>query len=168
MVYLLDASALVKRYCFEKGSEQVNLLFARVAHTLFFISEITILEVLSIFQRKKNDRRIGQTEYDQAMIVFGKEVITNSEIMKLPFQVQPLQTSARFLHQYQLNSVDAVLLKETLALKSQAQLEEKQVTLVTTDLRLASRARAEQVFVINPEELELMALETLLLSENQP
>ncbi len=151
MKYFWDASALVKRYCSEKGTEQVNYLFQAVSLEQFIISEITLLEVVSIFTRKKNERRISQDQYELAIIEFGKEIASSSMVGKSSFNVQPIVNTTQLLVKHGLNSVDAVLLRTAMN-------HEKPIAIITTDLRLAQAATIENLIVINPELVQLHEL----------
>ena len=53
--YYLDASALVKRYVDEAGSDWLRWLVDPVRDSTVFISQMTIIEVISAFARRIRD-----------------------------------------------------------------------------------------------------------------
>ncbi len=80
--FYFDANALAKRYSQEAGTDLVNELFRQVALTQMTCLTLSVVEVMSILVRKKNDGRLAMTAFDQAMINFRKEVIDAKEFVK--------------------------------------------------------------------------------------
>jgi len=71
----LDASALAKRYVVEQGTVVMNHLFRRVTRDAMMCLTLGILEVISIFVRKKNASVVPEDAFNQAMTDFRSEVI---------------------------------------------------------------------------------------------
>ena len=63
-----DASALIKRYAPETGTEIVNRLFSTVALDRMLCLAINTGEVISVFVRKRNDGTITQDDFSQALL----------------------------------------------------------------------------------------------------
>jgi predicted nucleic acid-binding protein len=59
--FYLDASALAKRYVVEQGTFVMNHLFRRVTRDDMMCLTLGILEVISIFVRKKNASVVPRT-----------------------------------------------------------------------------------------------------------
>lgn len=75
LVVFWDASALVKRYVPEPGVELVNEAFLRLPGSGMACSQMGILEVVSIFIRKRNDGRLTPALFEEAMKAFAAEII---------------------------------------------------------------------------------------------
>ena len=64
--FYFDASALVKRYAPEFGSDLVNYLFSRVTHKRLMCLITGVAEVLSVLVRKKKRGSISVSDFSQA------------------------------------------------------------------------------------------------------
>ena len=82
--FYFDANALAKRYSTETGTGLINELFRCVSVAQMTCLTLSILEVMSILVRKKNDGRLSPIAFDQAMINFRSELINNKEFAKAP------------------------------------------------------------------------------------
>jgi predicted nucleic acid-binding protein len=82
-VFLLDASALVKRYAPEAGTDLINHLFASVPHIRFAIVPLTALEVISVFVRKRNRGDLEDGLFQQALNEFRAEVLDSLEFGRI-------------------------------------------------------------------------------------
>lgn len=65
--FYFDASALVKRYTRESGSDTINLLFANVPLVRLSCLTIGAMEVFWICVRKRNDGRITNHQFERAV-----------------------------------------------------------------------------------------------------
>lgn len=81
-LFYFDASALVKRYLLEIGSNKVNFLFTNSPLSSFSCLAIGVAEVLSICVRKRNDRRITQYDFSHAVANLNIEIIDTSSEFK--------------------------------------------------------------------------------------
>ena len=63
MHVFFDSSALAKRYIKEKGSEQVNEIFAKA--TTIFVSIICLPEIFSALNRFQREQKINHDQYTQ-------------------------------------------------------------------------------------------------------
>ena len=83
--FYFDASALVKRYTEEIGSDKVDFLFATVPLNRLVCLNFGDAEVFWICVRKRNDRRITPHEFTQAIGHLNREVIADgSDLTTLP------------------------------------------------------------------------------------
>jgi PIN domain nuclease of toxin-antitoxin system len=72
--YFFDTSALFKRYRQEEGSAAVEVLFSR--QVARFISEITLLEVLSSLRRLVDvDKIVAPEEFDTLRATFFEDIV---------------------------------------------------------------------------------------------
>lgn len=72
-----DASALVKRYSVEEGTELVNELFRQLPTTQMTCAMIGILEIVSVLVRKRNDGRLSPTLFSQMIVELNEEVVAS-------------------------------------------------------------------------------------------
>jgi predicted nucleic acid-binding protein len=112
-----DASALIKRFSPETGTPLINELFHSLPISRMTCSTIGILEVISIFTRKRNDGRLSQTLFDQCMIEFRNEIIDNEAFLTTPVNDAVLLSSLDLIRKYNLNATDAIILWSVIELR---------------------------------------------------
>ena len=71
--YFFDSSALVKRYCPEMGTAQVNRLFADSDAT-HYISRLAVVEVQRAFARRVRTGEIREPELDRLRNIFYNDI----------------------------------------------------------------------------------------------
>ncbi|MDH7579060.1 MAG: type II toxin-antitoxin system VapC family toxin [Bacillota bacterium] len=106
--YFLDTSALFKRYRREEGSAAVEALFSRQA--VRFISEITLLEVVSNLRRLVDvDKIVAPEEFDTLRATFLKDIAEeNLEVVRLTGTI--IVKSLAIASQRYITPIDAVQL----------------------------------------------------------
>ena len=105
--FYLDASALVKRYTRESGSDKMLFLFRNVPLARLLCLTIGAIEVFWICIRKKNDGRITVGEFTQAIGHLEYEIINNqSNFRKISVPDSLVWDSIRLIETHSLNSVD--------------------------------------------------------------
>ena len=114
--FYLDASALAKRYVVEQGTLVMNHLFRRVTRHDMMCLTLGILEVISIFVRKKNASAVLHTAFNQAMTDFRSEVIDAANFAKIPATDSLVNAAAALVEKHSLNATDAVILRSVLDL----------------------------------------------------
>jgi predicted nucleic acid-binding protein len=112
-----DASALIKRFSPETGTPLINELFHSLPISRMTCSTIGILEVISIFTRKRNDGRLSQTLFDQCMIEFRNEIIDNEAFLTTPVNDAVLLSSLDLIRKHNLNATDAIILWSVIELR---------------------------------------------------
>lgn len=107
-VYFLDTSALFKRYRQEEGAAAVEVLFRR--EVARFISEITLLEVLSNLRRLVDvDKVVTPEEFDTLRATFLKDIAEgNLEVVRLTGTI--LVKSLAIVSQRYITPIDAIQL----------------------------------------------------------
>lgn len=80
--FYFDASALVKRYTQEIGSDAVDFIFANVPLVHMQCLILGAVEVLWICVRKGNDGRITKSEFARAVTHLKSEVISRRSDFK--------------------------------------------------------------------------------------
>ncbi|MDI6792214.1 MAG: type II toxin-antitoxin system VapC family toxin [bacterium] len=161
MIYF-DASALVKRYAQEIGTALVNEVFRHLPLSQMVCSTVGILEIISILVRKRNDGRLSQALFEQAMIEFKAEVIDHEEFSATSVNDTLLLSALDMIEKHNLNATDAVILRSTLNLRLAFQEVGDELMLWTSDKRLVRAAQGEGIISFNPEEETIDRLHQLL------
>ena len=150
-----DASALIKRYAPETGTEIVNRLFSTVALDRMLCLAINTGEVISVFVRKRNDGTITQDDFSQALLEFRAEVLDSDDFKVVSVDDALILESHSFIEKHNLNATDALILRSALDIASELQPEGDSLVLMTADRRLFRAAESEGLRVLNPEEASL-------------
>jgi predicted nucleic acid-binding protein len=138
----MDASALVKRYSQEQGTDAVLRLLATANRV--FTSKIAYVELMMTFRRKQAEgtlseqqfsdlrRRLEQDRYSWILIEVSDEIL---EIVK------------KRVIRHSLRALDAIHLSSALLTKK---LVGKKLTFVCSDQKLQEAATAQGLTVHNP------------------
>lgn len=103
-MYFVDASAVVKAYVRERGSETVQTAFHRLDGSLF-ISEFVALEIMACFTRLRRKRQISARTYRMARSDFLVDLTTRFFVLPLPSVVFDAALAA--LHTFRERGVGA-------------------------------------------------------------
>ena len=160
--YYFDANALAKRYSPEKGTDLISELFRQVSIAQMTCLTLSLLEIMSILVRKKNDGRLSKDTFDQAVINFQAEIIDSDDFVKSAINDNLVLSAFSFIARHSINSTDAVILRSVLNLKARSDANGDRMVLLTSDKRLVKAARNENVIVFDPEVETLASLQTLL------
>jgi predicted nucleic acid-binding protein len=145
----------------------VNHLFRRVTRDDMMCLTLGILEVISIFVRKKNASVVPHTTFNQAMTDFRSEVIDAANFTKIPATDSLINTAASLVAKHSLNATDAVILRSVLDLVVVLRATGDDRVLVTSDQRLLRAAQVEGVLTFNPETQTEGDLDALLGSVHE-
>lgn len=163
--FYFDASALVKRYTEEIGSDKLDFLFANVPLNRLVYLDFGAVEVFWICVRKRNDRRITPREFTQAIGHLNREVIADdSDLTTLPVHKLLVWASMHLIEAYAINSTDAIVLRSALDLATVLRDVGEELVLVASDQRLLRAARAEGLSCFNPETDPQQTLATWVYS----
>lgn len=149
----LDASALVKRFRREIGSEVVNDTVDRVAaHDTrrLVVSALTTLETLAILNRRRNEAQIPLPEFLRSLRGVIREIRRFSHYLVLDDHL--VLTSARYTLTHNINSADAIHVAVLLSLRTALQQSDDELVCLTADKRLVRAVRAEGITVVDPEQ----------------
>lgn len=150
--FYFDASALIKRYIEEKGSDRVDYLFANVPLKRLKCLTLGGAEVFWICVRKKNDGRITPQQFTQAVANLQLEVIADeSDFQTISIPDSLVWDSLDLVETYSLNSVDGIVLRSALDVAAELRETSNNLVLVASDKRLLRAARAEGLLTFNPE-----------------
>jgi predicted nucleic acid-binding protein len=125
-------------------------------------SLLGVLEIVSILVRKRNDGRLEQTFFEQAMTEFKAEVIDQEEFLATSVDDVVILSSLELIAKHNLNSTDAIILRSALNLSQILQSQGDELSLWTSDRRLIRAAQNEGLGVFDPEIETIEALKQLL------
>ena len=140
--YFLDTSALVKRYHIEAGSDKVDEVFDD-EDGVFLISGLTIVELASALQRKKNRGEVTATDMDNALAQFAVSVL--QDLIVVGFRSGFIQRARALVLERNIRTLDALQLAAVLEFEPLAPV------FVCADDRLSGAARAVGFTVLNPQ-----------------
>ena len=150
--FYFDASALVKRYTQEIGSNKVNFLFNNVPLNRMMCLILGVVELFWICVRKRNDGRLTNPDFSQAGVNFNYEVIDHQSGFKTLSVPDSLVWDAMdLIETHSLNSVDAIVLRSALDMAVELCSTGDALVLVASDQRLLRAARTEGLPIFNPE-----------------
>lgn len=163
--FYFDASALVKRYTEEVGSDKVDFLFANVPLNRSVCLNLGVAEVFWVCVRKRNDRRIAPHEFTQAIGHLNREVIAEDSNLTILLAHELLVwASVNLIETHAINSTDAIVLRSALDFATSLRNVGDELVLVASDQRLLRAARAEGLLCFNPETDSQQALAAWLVT----
>ena len=147
--YYLDASALVKRYVDEVGSDWLRTIIASTRPLLLFTSRMTIVEVISAFARRVREGSLSSEELAIVRDAFRGDCLNEYRIM--PPTMTVIDLACALLEQHPLRAYDATHLATALgAQQFLAAQGYPPLTFLSADDRLNHVATAEGLEVDNP------------------
>ena len=150
--FYFDASALVKRYTQEIGSDKVNFLFNNVPLNRMMCLILGVIELFWICVRKRNDGRLTNPDFSQVGVNFNYEAIDDQSDFKTLSAPDSLVWDAMdLIENHSLNSVDAIVLRSALDMAMELRSTGDTLVLVASDQRLLRAARTEGLQIFNPE-----------------
>lgn len=149
--FLVDASALGKRYAPEPGTPLINQLFSTVPSHRILVLTHTIAETFSIAVRRKNAGTLSTHAFRRAWQVLHHELVLASGIRLLSTDDARVITSLPLIERHSLNATDALILRSALDEAVVLRQSDHDLILVASDLRLLRAAIAEGLDVLNPE-----------------
>jgi len=148
MIYYLDASALVKAYCYEKGTEAIIRILK--SGSSLYSSVVIYPEVLLALRRKMENKEIDQIGFSKQTKQF------KSHFQKLVNCVQVNEYILDILDnriiQHSMRALDAIHLASALWIRENI---DRNFMFICSDERLLNFARAEKLALINPEEVKI-------------
>ena len=147
--FYLDASAWVKRYHSESGSDSIDLLFKQAIKPKRIVTSIWSLgETFATLNRNKNRFKITENDFNKIANAF----LTDCEVIHLlPLSDDHLFKSIGYIKKYNLNSADAYHLSNTIDLKESLADLNYDIIFVSSDDRLIKSVKSEGLKVFNPE-----------------
>jgi predicted nucleic acid-binding protein len=107
-IYYSDSSVLVKRHVSEIGSIWFQNLVSPASNNSIITSKLSIVEVLSAFNRRQREASISRIDYNDLVKDFL--AISNNEYHLLELSDPIISQSQRLLEIYSLRAGDAIQL----------------------------------------------------------
>ncbi len=149
-IYFLDTSAIVKRYCLERGQSWIQSLCNLLQGHILFISQAALVEVVTAFCRKAYLREISITQRDEFIDAFRADC-KNSYIIE-PVTDAIYTAAGNLCRVYNLRAYDAVQLSCALNTCNAALADQVPPPIfVCADKRLVEFACAEGLVADNPQ-----------------
>lgn len=142
--FYADSSSLVKRHVAEAGSAFVKNEFEPASGNIVITAKISIVEVLSAFNRRVREAALTSIDYQDITTEFLKAVEIEYQVIDLTDAV--LLESKKLLESYPLRAGDAVQLAS--AISAQNLLSDNSLpplTFLASDIRLLNAAQHEGI-----------------------
>jgi predicted nucleic acid-binding protein len=161
-VLLWDASALVKRYSPELGSDTVDALFQAVPSAQMVSTFEGYAETLSVLVRKRNRGQIGATTFAAAKSLLRREILESPDFKLIAVDVAAVLDGIELIERHNLNASDAATLAAFLRHSKMPSVAGQPVVLIGSDHRLLRAAQAEGLKVLDPERLSATDVQRFL------
>lgn len=148
-VYVMDSSAVVKRYVRERGTTWMRGLTDPLAGHMLYIASITGVEVVAALTRQARQGALTPTDAARALTQFRQDFGHQYQRvdLTLPLVAQAMDLAAT----HALRGYDAVQCAVAVTLHQARQAHGMPVlTLVSADIALNTAAAAEGVLVVDP------------------
>jgi predicted nucleic acid-binding protein len=145
-----DASALVKRYVAEIGSQTANALFMAIPPAQMTTTIMSYSETFAALWRKQNQSILSDAAFSTAQAALGNEVVGNADFVVLGLEFDDILNGIELIERHSLNSTDAAILPAFLRFATPLRASAVSV-LVASDRRLLRAAKAEGLEVLDPE-----------------
>ncbi len=156
-----DASALVKRYTSETGTDTVNTILQSASRSDMAITPWGYLETHFILLKKRNSGTLSTTTFGNASAMLRAEVLGVPGFNLLTISDTLIFGSLSLMLAHNLNSADAAILTTFLEF---SRASSEGCLLVASDKRLLRAATAEGLSVLNPEAIAAADVSAFLAS----
>jgi predicted nucleic acid-binding protein len=150
-LFFWDASALVKRYTVEIGTETVNAMFADLPRHDMATTPWGYAETYSILLRRLNGGTLDRESFAAAVTALQVETIESSDFGFLTISDVDVFASISTMRKHNLNATDAAIL--TVLLRYARSTGDADCVLAAADKRLLRAADEEALITINPEHV---------------
>ena len=148
---LWDASALLKRYQIELGSETVNALLETDPRPEMVATIWGYAECYAVLVRSRNSGRISRSAFEAAVSALQNEVLLSGDFGLLSVDEAQVAAWLTFVDRYALNSNDAAILAAFVTFARSLPPGSPPCLLIAADQRLLRAAIAEGLRTLNPE-----------------
>jgi predicted nucleic acid-binding protein len=157
-----DASALVKRYTREVGSDTADALFGGVSLRTMATTVWGYAETYSALLRKLNSSRLDLPTFTAAASALQDEVIDNPEFGLLLVDDDSVLAGVSLMKKHNVNASDAAILATVLEYVHVTASGGSDCVLIAADRRLLRAAAAERLETLDPETLIAADVPTFL------
>ena len=163
MIYFwLDANAMAKRYIVEKGTSLIKHFFDNVSAKRIICLFDSMDETRFVIAKKRNEGKITQSEFHQAIQQFEDEVVNSTEIVQVHATIDQKEAARQLIHDYPINSSDAYILQCALDKANELRIDGHDLILVSNDQRLLEAAKSEGLLTFDPNTNSQAALDILI------
>ncbi len=159
--FMLDASALAKRYVPEPGSHFLDTLFDVVGIPRLRCLTIGAAEAFSVILRHRNRGTLSAADANAAVASLYAEVILNEAFETMPAPDAVVFAAIALIERHNLNTADALALRAGIELRDVLKFEGNTLVLVASDARFLRAAAAEGFATFDPESGDTARLEAL-------
>jgi uncharacterized protein len=164
LIVLWDASALVKRYVPETGSDVVAELFVHIPNSQMVTTFVGYGEAHAVLVRKRNRGELSLASYQAAVTALQSEVIHDVDFGVLDVESSAILAGIALVERHNLNSSDAAILATLLRYAQLESAAGNRCILVAADSRLVRAAGAEGLKAVDPEAIATAEIAPLLAS----
>lgn len=162
LILLWDASALVKRYFPETGSDVVAEQFRHVPTSQMVTTFVGYGEAHAFLVRKRNRGELSLASFQAAVTALQSEVIQDPDFGVLEVESSAILAGIALVERHNLNSSDAAILATLLRYAQLEAAAGNRCLLVAADGRLVRAAMAEGLEAIDPEAIAVADVAPLL------
>jgi len=145
-----DASGLAKYYAEEIGNDTTETLFHQLPVPKMLTTLWGYTETFSLLQRKRNDNRLSNKLFAEAVSRLRTDMIDLPQFHLLTVTNTDLMGSVNFIQRHNINATDAALLATLLRY---SRISSEACVLVAADKRMLRAARAEGLPIVDPEAM---------------
>lgn len=146
--FYADSSVLVKRHLPELGSTWFRALTAPRSRNRIATAQLSLVEVMSAFNRRVREQALSATEYETVRDDFLARYQRTYQIV--PITDPLLKRTRLLLEQHPLRSYDALHLAAALAVRERLLAIGQPLVFLAADTRLLAAATSEGFTVENP------------------
>lgn len=145
--HYLDASAWVKRYYQESGTDWIQNLFAQ--NETLVCASLGLVEVMATLSRKRKAREIASGQFIQK----AKELEEDWErFIQIQMTTETMNSAKQLARDLALRGADAIHLASALTLKKRFVENNDRLVVVASDHELEQAAQSRGLEVIDPTE----------------
>jgi predicted nucleic acid-binding protein len=157
-----DASALVKRYFVEVGSQTVDALLAAGPRHELATTPWGYAETYSVLLRRLNSGVLDRAAFTAATTALQAEVVLGSDFSLLSISDATVFASTTMMSRHNINATDAAILTLLLEYSQTLPRGKTDCVIVAADRRLLRAADTEGLGTIDPEALPVIDVPGLL------
>lgn len=146
-----DASALVKRYFLENGSDTVDELFAAAPLPEMATTPWGYAETYSVLLRRLNGGVLDPSSFTTAVTALQAEVVDGPAFGLMSITDEAVFASVLLMRQHNLNATDAAVLTTFIEFVRLSPPDADPSILIAADQRLLRAGTAEGLITVNPE-----------------
>jgi predicted nucleic acid-binding protein len=159
---IMDASALVKRYVVETGTDSVNHVFHRIPLDRMHFVSVGLTEVVSVLVRKRNAGRMPAGSFCNGYLAFQDEICPPNVGRKIAVGDGLAIRAFPLVDRHSINATDAIILLSAIDIAAALRANGDDLVLVASDQRLLRAAQAEGLATFDPETQSAADLDAIL------